>query len=393
MLAVVKLNATAYNAGEIKIFFSKVRAAMSCINKSWQIKLVIAAALVMAAALGCQREQIQKYSVTNLDSSSSRITPVSTQSAVKPGEVARLVAAIAERPDAAWVFKILGTKANVDATESVWRPFLEQVTFDAGNQPQWKLPEGWTQAPGNEFRFATLTIGSVQPPVDVAISRLPAGQDVFANVNRWRGQLGLKPVPPTEVESGLKKITAGDATMLLFDESGELSGALPGMGAPAAPMAANSTVPKVDSAPAEPSTLPFEFTAPADWERGPTTQFTQHRFLKKDGERSVQLAVTRLPAGAQAWTDNVNMWRGELELSSLSSAEIEQQTKEVMLDGRTAKSIFLKSGDDKGKSSQIVSLTTDTDSWFFKLTGDATLVAESQASFDQFIQSIRFKLP
>ena len=83
----------------------------------------------------------------------------------------------------------------------------------------------------------------------------------------------------------------------------------------------------------------------------------------------------------------------QLELNALSGEEVEKQTKEVMVDGRKATFICLRSADDKGKASQVVSLTTDTDSWFFKLTGDAALVAASQATFDQFIQSIRFKSP
>ncbi len=298
-----------------------------------------------------------------------------------------MVSAIAERPEAAWIYKITGTKASVDATESQWRTFLEQIAFDEGNNAKWKLPEGWTQSPGDQFRFATLSIASVQPQVEIAVSRLPAGQDLSANVNRWRGQFGLSPIPANEVESSLKKITAGELTLLVFDESGELAGAMPGMGPATAPMAKETT------SAAEASTLPFDFTPPPDWERGPTTQFTSHRFLRKDGERSVQLAMTRLPPAAQSWPDNVNMWCSELELNALSGEEVEKQTKEVMVDGRKAKSIFLKSADDKGKASQVVSLTTDTDSWFFKLTGDAALTAESQATFDQFIQSIRFKSP
>ena len=87
------------------------------------------------------------------------------------------------------------------------------------------------------------------------------------------------------------------------------------------------------------------------------------------------------------------MWCSELELSALSVEDIEKLTTDVTVDGREAKSILLKSVAENGRASQVVRLTTDTDSWFFKLTGDATLVAESQTTFDQFIQSIRFKAP
>ena len=357
----------------------------SLVLRAFSAVLIVVA---VCAALGCQDEQIRKYSVTKLDPQPPASPLVANTKTAEPGEISRMVAAIAERPEAAWIYKITGTKTNVDGTEIQWRTFLEQIAFDETNNAKWQLPDGWKESPGDAFRFATLSIASVQPPVEIAVSRLPAGQDLSTNVNRWRGQLGLSPVSASAVESSLKKISVGELTLLLFDETGELSAAMLGMGPAPVPSKAKENAPVPET-----STLPFDFTPPADWERGPTTQFTAHRFLRKVGDRSVQLAMTRLPPAAQSWTDNVNMWCSELELSALSVEDIEKLTTDVTVDGREAKSILLKSVAENGRASQVVRLTTDTDSWFFKLTGDATLVAESQTTFDQFIQSIRFKAP
>jgi hypothetical protein len=361
----------------------------------WRVFSAIALLLCALTAIGCQREQIQKYSVVNLAARpAARSSPPAASA--KPGEISRMVSAIARRADADWIFKITGSQQNVAATEAKWRAFLEQISFDESGQPKWELPEGWTQEPGNQFRFATLRMGDGDPPVEVAVTKMPSGQDVASNVNRWREQLGLPPLSASDVESSLKKMPAGEIQLLVFDESGQLSNAMPGMAAASAGLPpGHPTNPVGDPhamlGPSEGANLPFEASPPTDWEPGPSSQFTVQRFIKQRDGQKATLAVTRLPANAQAWPDNVNMWRGELDLQAISREEVEQQTKEITVDGKPATSIFLKSAKEPGKASQVVCLTTETDSWFFKLTGDAELVADSQPSFDQFIQSIHFK--
>jgi hypothetical protein len=301
---------------------------------------------------------------------------------------ARMVAAVVQRADATWVFKIMGKPDDVASTESAWRPFMEKITFDDASQlPRWTLPDGWQELPGNSFRHATLLIPRVQPPLELAISRLPPAQDLLMNVNRWRGQLNLEPLPADQLNSQLEKLVAGQETFLLFDATGFSTGSMSGVGPMASqspPSAANNT--SVNATDAE---LPFEFTAPEKWENGPTTQLTLRRFMRTDGTRTVQLAITRLPAKAQSWNDTVGVWCGELGLPALSPEKIAEQTQDRTVDGRTARTILLKSEADN-KASQILHWSTDTESWYIKLTGDASLVEESLATFDQLVDSIRF---
>lgn len=66
---------------------------------------------------------------------------------------------------------------------------------------KWTLPKGWTEAPGTGMRFATLTApvgGRLETTVVVLPG--PAGGEL-ANVNRWRGQIGMAPLD----EAGLAK--------------------------------------------------------------------------------------------------------------------------------------------------------------------------------------------
>ncbi len=72
---------------------------------------------------------------------------------------------------------------------------------------KWTLPRGWTQDVAGGMRYATL-----RPPVsgriDVSVVVLPgpAGGEL-ANVNRWRGQIGLPPVDEAAL-AGLKRTLA-----------------------------------------------------------------------------------------------------------------------------------------------------------------------------------------
>jgi len=82
---------------------------------------------------------------------------------------------------------------------------------------KWSLPKGWTSAPGNGMRFATLT-----PPgegkLEVSVVVLPgqAGGEL-ANVNRWRGQIGLEPIDEPAMSAARKAVKSKAGTTSVFD--------------------------------------------------------------------------------------------------------------------------------------------------------------------------------
>lgn len=371
---------------------------MTFSNKLERFAMAVLLAALICAAIGCREEPIEKYRVARLNAPAGG-SPAGDASAGGnsatdgAGVATRMVAGIVEKPDGMWVFKIVGPPGQIAAAESAWRPFLEQLTFGEDGAPRWTLPEGWKELPGNQFRHKTLTIPGSELPLELAVSRLPPGQDLLLNVNRWRGQLALPPAQAVDLETGLKKIAIGGDSLLLFDETGTGSGGMAPAASNARPQPPADAPIKEPAPPAELAELPFEFTPPENWVAGATTSFTLRRFVKTEGDQSVQLAITRLQTSGQSWVDNVSVWCGELGIPALTAAEADQQTKEVTIDGRPAKSIGLQSDEATGKASRIVCWVGETESWFFKLTGDASLVASSEAAFDQLLQSIRFKPP
>jgi hypothetical protein len=88
---------------------------------------------------------------------------------------------------------------------------------------RWKLPRGWTEArsPGG-MRYATLAPPASEPKVDVSVVVLPgpAGGEL-ANVNRWRGQIGLPSLDEAALGAARKRVKARAGEVSLYDFSSE----------------------------------------------------------------------------------------------------------------------------------------------------------------------------
>jgi len=75
----------------------------------------------------------------------------------------------------------------------------EAAGFDA---PKWaKLPAGWSVGPENSMRKATWIVsGPKGSTAEIAVTVFPGSVGgLAANVNRWRGQVGLPPSSPDEI--------------------------------------------------------------------------------------------------------------------------------------------------------------------------------------------------
>jgi hypothetical protein len=72
----------------------------------------------------------------------------------------------------------------------------------------WTVPAGWEERPPTQMLLAKFaaTGNGAGPGADITVSRFPgATGGLLANVNRWRGQLGLAPVD----DSGLGDLVTG----------------------------------------------------------------------------------------------------------------------------------------------------------------------------------------
>ena len=127
------------------------------------------------------------------------------------GQPVRMFAAIVPQGEQTWFYKVTGPVEMVAEQVETLANFIASVQYQDG-KPQWELPSGWEQQPGNQFRFATLLIPSEPKPLEFSVTTLSGSADPVSqavdNINRWRGQVGLGPITAAQVEQATSELSA-----------------------------------------------------------------------------------------------------------------------------------------------------------------------------------------
>jgi hypothetical protein len=313
-------------------------------------------------------------------------------------------------------------------------------------QPQltWKTPEGWTEVPSGEMRVASFKIqGQNGKQADVSVIPLPGlpGSDE-ANVNRWRGQAGLSSVSPDELKKSAESVEAGGQPAQLYDIAGQNPGSgdatrilgviqhrtdavwffkmtgdadlaeqqkpafvaflksvkfttiqaqteLPpshppigdtGMGAPTA------------SAPVSSEGKP-DWQVPAGWQEVSGGQFLVAKFTITGKSSATAVNVSRSPDEGGGLVGNINRWRGQLGLTSLSDGDVNKLVTAIDVPGGRASLVDLSGTDARtGQPTRLVGVMVPQSgqTWFYKLMGDAKVVEAQKDAFTKFIQSVKY---
>ena len=87
------------------------------------------------------------------------------------------------------------------------------------NDISWALPQGWTEVPPSSMRVGSFRVaGANGQTADMSIVPLSGmGGDDAANINRWRGQIGLAPLSAADIENSLKSISPAGRPMKLVE--------------------------------------------------------------------------------------------------------------------------------------------------------------------------------
>ena len=313
----------------------------------------------------------------------------------------------------------------------------------AASSPQlkWKTPEGWNEMPPGEMRVASFNVKKDGKQADISVIPLPgaAGGDA-ANVNRWRGQLGLSPVTPEELQKAAQRVEiAGqpaelhdvvgknpgnseptrilgviqhrEGTAWFFKMTGDdqlvaqqkpafieflksvqfgAAGAPPGLPPSHPPVGAGAAAPAAAiSSEGKPN-----WQVPAGWKEVPGGQFLVAKFnVAGDGgaQAAVNVSVSAGDGGGLA--ANVNRWRKQLGLGDLSGDELAKAVKTVETAGGKATVIEMSGTDARsGQPAQLVgAMATQTgQTWFYKLMGDAKVVEAQKDAFTKFVQTVKY---
>ncbi len=380
-------------------------------NEAVRLSLLMIPLLLLAA--GCHRDEVKVYHVADNQTQMS----AQAATALPPGH-----------PDI----------SSAPATAA---------TGSASPQLSWTTPAAWTEVTPSEMRVASFKVaGNDGKLADVSIVPLPgmAGTDA-ANVNRWRGQVGLTAVAEDEVQKSAENVEAGGQPAQLYDMAGKnpasgdatrilgviqhrddmawfykmtgdadlveqqkpafveflkslqfpaaavagTAGEMPATLPPGHPAIGDMTTPATASAPVSHEGQP-NWQVPAGWQEVSGGQFLIAKFmLTGDGGAAAAVNVSSSANDGGGLAANVNRWRGQLGLPPIS----EISTTPLEVTGGKAQWV-----DITGTSAQtsqpaeligvIVSQSGQT--WFYKLMGNPKVVAAQKDAFTQFVQSARY---
>jgi hypothetical protein len=370
--------------------------------------LFISSATAMSLAFllsGCGRDSVKVYHVETNETA----TPTPTMPATIPG----------------------GMSGNIPTPDNSGLPKMK-----------YNLPAGWKEKELTQLRVASFDVSESGKTADVSVIPLggSSGGDT-ANVNRWRGQVGLAALEESELaksaeaiqiagQSGalydiagtspgsgdeqriLGAILHGDDTVWYFKMMGDAGlvenqkanfiaflksvdfGKLPApstMDMNKLP-ASHPAIPGMNAAGGEAAAKPT-WTVPAGWQEGELAQFLVARYVIQTGENAVAVVnVSMLDGDGGGLLPNVNRWRGQLGLPPITEAELAALPT---FDANGAKAVVADyTGTDpkSQKSARLVGVVVPRNgqTWFYKLMGDVNVVGAQKDALIQFVQSAKY---
>ena len=327
------------------------------------------------------------------------------------GTPGRMLAAIIPGQPRAWFLKLSGPTDQVSEAADGFRKFLSELKFE-GNSPKWNVPEGWTELPGDTNRFATFLLPATSgKPLELTVTALQmrANGDLngylAANVNRWRGQMGLADTEDLELSksleqfpltgSGGQKLVAyfvdfegtlkSDKKMSRFpanhppigkDRPGNIGEKQGPQMPPVRPRLGNSPEPK-----------PLTYTVPEGWQPGELKVMRRAAYEVRDGDKRIDITISTA-GGSQLM--NVNRWRGQVGLAEVTQAELDGLLQPITVGGIKGYYARMVGPAEQGQSILAAAVDRGGITWFFKLWGDSTLVAKEQQHFETFVKSVKF---
>jgi len=385
------------------------------VNRSVWLLSLVAPLLLLAA--GCHRDDVKVYRIAkDQDQSSPPTAPAlptdSPNPKLPPGH-----------PDISSVPSGLASAA-------------------AAPQLTWKTPAGWMEVPPSEMRVASFKVaGTGGKQADVSVIPLPgmAGTDA-ANVNRWRGQVGLPGLTDDDLQKAAEKVETGGQPAQLYDIAGanpdggkperilgviqhrddmawfykmtgdadlveqqkpafveflkslnfgasaqaeaELPSGHPAVG----DMGASTTAAGPISHEGQPN-----WQVPADWREVAGGQFLVAKFnIAGNGGATATVNVSSSPGDGGGLAANVNRWRSQLGLQP--ETEMLQPPQIDVAGGKASLVDFSGTDARTGQPARLVGFVVSRPdlTWFYKLMGDAEVVASQKDAFTRFVQSAKY---
>lgn len=291
----------------------------------------------------------------------------------------------------------------------------------------WRSLPDWKAEAAGKFLTAAYAVPELGR---LTVSKLGGdGGGLAANVNRWRGQVGMQPLPEEKVTGQPMPVTGSAREILLFnlnpdeapdDAEGIFAAVLPlgsetwyfKLTGPSAKLRENGgtvfmdfltdvriageeAAPPVPAAPPANAAPKIQVTAPEGWEASEGSSMRVASFvIKGEDGATADVSVIPLPGESGSVLENVNRWRAQVQLPPLAGAD--DPAIGVEMDGAAGKLFVTHMVSSEavldGKKAAISTaiLKAEGITWFFKITGEATLVEANREKFENFARTAAF---
>lgn len=132
----------------------------------------------------------------------------------------------------------------------------------------------------------------------------------------------------------------------------------------------------------------LSWQAPTQWPAKALTSMRKGSHTVPGAGGDADLSIVVLPGAAGGVLDNVNRWRGQVQLKPLAASDLPAESQTVMAGGLSIVVVDLPSPD--GKSRILGGITeVGSNTWFFKMTGPSSTVEAAKADFLAFLTTIK----
>ena len=281
-------------------------------------------------------------------------------------------------------------------------------------------PEGWEEKDtGSGPRVASFNVPDGENgSIDVSVTRFPgATGGLLANVNRWRGEAGQPAVEEATLGSVTESIEVGGRTVTLLNVSNEelrilgailplgshtwfvkVTGSADGVAREEANFREYVLGFEFDAAPGpapSPARPEIDYDRPDGWSDQETTSMRVASFIVEgEGGQTADISVIPLGGNAGGMLANVNNWRAALQLDPVTEAQLPAVLGEFTGGDNDFQFVDLVSEkpliDETRIARMIVAFTKTGDhTWFFKIVGEAQVVAAEKEKFLEFVKTAR----
>lgn len=179
-----------------------------------------ALAALLLSMSACKKDEIQVYKVAKPSEGAAAPAPAQMPAdhPALPGLSGVAAAAVAAAAGNAPAGLPDGHPPIGSSSMGALPPEMAQMAVDSPLTLVWKAPSGWKEKPASGMRRATFVVPGAAGPAELSVISLPgdAGGDL-ANVNRWRGQVGLSPWDEASFKKAAQKVSSPAGTFTVVD--------------------------------------------------------------------------------------------------------------------------------------------------------------------------------